>query len=74
MQQVHVRKDSIGEAELVECEQGALAENAIRLEVESFSVTANNVTYAAVGDGFGYWNFSRRSTAKASYPCGGMPA
>ena len=29
----------------------------MRLEIESFSVTANNVTYAVVGDGFGYWNF-----------------
>ena len=57
MQQVHVRKDSIGEAELVECEPGGLAENAVRFEIESFSVTANNVTYAVVGDGFGYWNF-----------------
>ena len=25
--------------------------------VESFSVTANNVTYAVIGDQFGYWNF-----------------
>ncbi len=55
--QVQVRKDAIAEAELVETELGVLAENAVRLEVESFSVTANNITYAAVGDGFGYWNF-----------------
>ena len=71
MQQVHVRKDSIGEAELVECEQGALAENAIRLEVESFSVTANNVTYAAVGDGFGYWNFFPAPDGKGIVPMWG---
>ena len=57
MQQVHVRKDAIATAELVECEQGDLAAGAIRLAIESFSVTANNVTYAVVGDGFGYWNF-----------------
>ena len=29
----------------------------MRLKVESFSVTTNNITYAVVGDGFGYWNF-----------------
>ena len=57
MQQVHVRKDAIATAELVQCEQGKLAAGAIRLAIESFSVTANNVTYAVVGDGFGYWNF-----------------
>lgn len=57
MQQVHVRKDSIGETELVETAQGPLAAGAVRLAIESFSVTANNVTYAVVGDGFGYWNF-----------------
>jgi len=34
-----------------------LAEGKIRLRIESFSVTANNVTYAVAGDSFGYWNF-----------------
>ncbi|MFC4292606.1 DUF2855 family protein [Sphingorhabdus arenilitoris] len=34
-----------------------LPENAVRLRIDSFSVTANNVTYAVAGDGFGYWNF-----------------
>ncbi|MEE4287959.1 MAG: DUF2855 family protein, partial [Erythrobacter sp.] len=34
-----------------------LGEGAVRLRVESFSVTANNVTYAVVGDGFKYWDF-----------------
>ena len=55
--QVHVRKDQLSEAALVEVPSGELAEGAIRLKVESFSVTANNITYAVVGDGFGYWNF-----------------
>lgn len=27
------------------------------LRIESFAVTANNVTYAVIGDAFGYWNF-----------------
>ena len=55
--QVHVRKDKLSETALVEVPSGELAEGAIRLKVESFSVTANNITYAVVGDGFGYWNF-----------------
>ncbi|WP_299192966.1 DUF2855 family protein [uncultured Erythrobacter sp.] len=55
--QVHVRKDELTNAVLAEADSGALAEGAVRLKVESFSVTANNITYAVVGDGFGYWNF-----------------
>ena len=55
--QVHVRKDDLAKATLAEAEVGALAPGAVRFAVESFSVTANNISYAVVGDGFGYWNF-----------------
>ncbi|NBB14719.1 DUF2855 family protein [Caulobacter sp. SLTY] len=34
-----------------------LAAGEARLAVESFAVTANNVTYGAIGDAFGYWKF-----------------
>lgn len=34
-----------------------LGDGELRLRVESFAVTANNVTYAIAGDSFGYWNF-----------------
>jgi len=55
--QVHVRKNELTHAALAEADAGDLADDSIRLKVESFSVTANNITYAVVGDGFGYWNF-----------------
>ncbi len=55
--QVQVAKSSIGDVKLVERPLPPLAAGAVRLRVESFSVTANNVTYAAIGDMFGYWNF-----------------
>ncbi|MEP1605115.1 MAG: DUF2855 family protein [Marinomonas sp.] len=55
--QVHVQKDALSNAALVQVEAGELGEGAVRLKIESFSVTANNITYAVVGDGFGYWNF-----------------
>lgn len=35
----------------------ALADGEALLEVESFALTANNVTYGAVGDQIGYWRF-----------------
>jgi Protein of unknown function (DUF2855) len=34
-----------------------LEDGEVRLRIESFAVTANNVTYAVAGDSFGYWNF-----------------
>ena len=54
---VHVKKANIGEVTLLEAGLPTLADGAARLKVESFAVTANNVTYAAIGDMFGYWNF-----------------
>ncbi|XUU60178.1 DUF2855 family protein [Erythrobacter sp. HA6-11] len=55
--QVHVRRDDLHSASLAEVALGDLAEGAIRLEIESFSVTSNNITYAVVGAQVGYWNF-----------------
>ena len=69
--QVHVSKTAIAEGELVSLPESPLAEGAIRLAIESFSVTANNVTYAAVGDGFGYWNFFPAPEGKGIVPMWG---
>lgn len=55
--QVHVPKGALADAVLAEVPLGPLADGAVRLAIESFSVTANNVTYAVVGDGFRYWDF-----------------
>jgi len=56
-QAVHVLRSTISDATVVDTELGPLAEGAVRLRIESFSVTANNVTYAVAGDQMGYWNF-----------------
>lgn len=55
--QVHVRKDALTNAQLVEAPLAPLSDGSVRLAVESFSVTANNVTYAVAGDSFKYWDF-----------------
>jgi hypothetical protein len=55
--QAHVTKSSIGNIDLVDVTLPTLGKGSVRLRVESFAVTANNVTYAAIGDMFGYWNF-----------------
>ena len=55
--QVHVPKGALTEAVLADTQLGPLADGAVRLAIESFSVTANNVTYAVAGDRFRYWDF-----------------
>lgn len=55
--QVHVKKDELTTTQIVDSGDAPLGDGAVRLAIESFSVTANNVTYAVIGDIFGYWNF-----------------
>ena len=56
-QTVQVNRNDIAQSRIVDAPLSLLGEGEVRLRVESFSVTANNVTYAVVGDAFGYWNF-----------------
>lgn len=39
------------------CDAEALRDGQVRLAIESFALTANNVTYAATGFDIGYWTF-----------------
>ncbi|MBX7496325.1 DUF2855 family protein [Qipengyuania sp. 6B39] len=71
MQQVHVDKVNLSDAGLVGIDDAPLADGAVRLAIESFSVTANNVTYAVVGDGFKYWNFFPAPEGKGIVPMWG---
>ncbi|SIN59638.1 Protein of unknown function [Parasphingorhabdus marina DSM 22363] len=52
-----VKKTDLPNSEWRDSPVPALVEGQILLEVEKYALTANNITYAAVGDGFGYWNF-----------------
>lgn len=52
-----VRKDSLADTRLRTEEDGPLAEGQVRVAVESFALTANNITYAAFGDAMNYWQF-----------------
>jgi Protein of unknown function (DUF2855) len=56
-QTVQFVRSDLTQSRIVEADPAPLADGAVRLRIESFSVTANNVTYAVVGDAFGYWNF-----------------
>ncbi len=54
---VLVRRHDIAKARLAQSAPLPLGEGCVRLKVENFAITANNVTYAAVGDAYGYWAF-----------------
>jgi hypothetical protein len=60
---LEIRRGSIGDAEVHEEPQTALTEGQIRLRVDRFAVTANNVSYAGTGDLLGYWDFFPSSDA-----------
>ncbi len=54
---VSLTKANLTQTKIVDQASPPLGAGAMRLKVESFAVTANNVTYAVIGDMFGYWNF-----------------
>ena len=54
---VLVNKESLKDMRRHDHDIATLVDGAVRLEIESFSVTANNVTYAVIGNGFRYWDF-----------------
>jgi hypothetical protein len=56
-QSVIVNRASIADAQVQGTSLPALAPDAVRLRVESFAITANNVTYAVFGEALRYWQF-----------------
>jgi len=56
MTEMLVRKDRLREFRFAP-EAAALADGQALLRLTRFALTSNNVTYAAIGDGFGYWKF-----------------
>jgi Protein of unknown function (DUF2855) len=52
-----VRKDQINQTRLRTTPQQPLLQGQVRVRIESFALTANNITYAAFGDAMSYWQF-----------------
>ncbi|WP_404372621.1 DUF2855 family protein [Sphingomonas sp. MMS24-J45] len=52
-----VRRDALTHIAVNETVAPVPGAGEVLLEIESFAVTANNVTYAVVGEQVGYWNF-----------------
>lgn len=52
-----VRRDDLTTHRVVDSPDPDLADGQVRLRVERFALTANNITYGVAGDIIGYWNF-----------------
>ena len=53
-----VRQDQLGTTRIDDARRRpVLAEGQIRVRVDSFALTSNNITYAAFGDAMNYWQF-----------------
>lgn len=57
MTDFQVRRDDLRETRVVEADAPAIETGQALLRVESFGMTANNVTYAVFGDAMRYWDF-----------------
>jgi hypothetical protein len=56
-QRIFVEQANITKTRLDEAPPAGLSKGEVRLKLESFALTANNVTYAAAGFVIGYWRF-----------------
>jgi hypothetical protein len=54
---LQIRKNRLTDTRWLSGDDAPLAEGQVRTEVELFALTANNITYAAMGDAMRYWDF-----------------
>lgn len=55
--QLLIRKDDLSSTRVRTTEETALAEGQVRLRIDQFALTSNNITYAAFGESMNYWQF-----------------
>jgi len=55
--QLQVRKDRLADSRIVHRAAPALQPGQVRVRIDSFALTANNITYAAFGEAMSYWQF-----------------
>jgi hypothetical protein len=69
-----IRKSDLREVEMRASDvlDRALAEGEVLLAVERFSLSANNITYGAMGDAFGYWKFFPAPDGQGRIPVWGF--
>lgn len=73
MGELLIDRTNLRTARIVETSRSPLAAGAARLRIDLFSLTANNVTYAAMGTGpLGYWDFFPGPDGWGKVPCWGF--
>ena len=55
--QFQVRKDALPTTRLVTITDAPLAAGQVRVAIDHFALTSNNITYAAFGEAMAYWQF-----------------
>jgi len=68
-----VRKDQLTITTLRTSQLAPLAEGHVRVAVENFALTSNNITYAAMGDAMQYWQFYPVAVAADGIAWGRIP-
>lgn len=66
-----VARDDISQTKTSERAFPELSEGDVLLEVERFGLSANNITYATLGDAMGYWKFFPAESGWGSVPVWG---
>lgn len=66
---LEVNRSAVGETRIVDDPPGDLGPQDVRLRIDRFALTANNITYAVFGDVLAYWEFF-----PAELPWGRVPA
>jgi hypothetical protein len=73
MREMHVSKKDLRVVRIVEVQPAPLASGNARLKLDLFALTANNITYAAMGTGsLGYWDFFPGPDDWGRPPCWGF--
>jgi hypothetical protein len=67
-----VKKADLSQTQLSTEPNVALSDGQIRLRIDLFSLTANNITYASFGDAMSYWNFYPRTDEWGVIPVWGF--
>ncbi len=67
-----VNRADFRDTKIVEFERRPLEPGEVRVRIDSFGLTSNNVSYAAAGDMIGYWKFFPADTGWGKVPVWGM--
>ena len=67
-----VKKSDLSQTQLASSDAAPLQSGQVRLKIDVFSLTANNITYANFGDAMSYWNFYPREDEWGVIPVWGF--